>query len=189
MAVVALVAAAWLADGGGWRGDEGTSLAFGLALAAALAAQGVPIVARILEERGMLRTELGGVVIATGACVTTLALVASGAAIRGGDRAALAELALVVAAAAVDRGGRRAARALALDAPVAADRGRRAARDRARRGRRRQGAARHGAIGPLIVGIAVRNAGLLGRSSSRRASARSCAACCCRSSSASPRCT
>ncbi len=159
MAGVAVVAAAWLSDGGGWRGDEGTSLAFGLALAAALAAQGVPIVARILEERRMLRSELGGVVIATGACVTTLALVASGAAIRGGDRAAFAELALVVAVGAA---------IVAVAAPLARSRWMRlspriavAALLAIALGAGAGGKALLGTvlIGPLIVGIAVRNAG------------------------------
>jgi Kef-type K+ transport system membrane component KefB len=157
--VVAVVAAAWLQDGGGWRGDEGTSLAFGLALAAALAAQGVPIVARILEERGLLRSELGGVVIATGACVTTLALIVSGVAIRGADRAALAELALIVAAGAV---------LVAVSAPLARSRWMRlspriavAALLVIALGAGAGGKALLGTvlIGPLIVGIAVRNAG------------------------------
>jgi Kef-type K+ transport system membrane component KefB len=159
MGVVAVVAAVWLQDSGGWRGDEGTRLAFGLALAAALAAQGVPIVARILEERGMLRSELGGVVIATGACVTTLALVASGVAIRGGDRAALAELALVVAAGAV---------LVAVAAPLARSRWMRLSPRVAvvallviALGAGAGGKALLGTvlIGPLVVGIAVRNAG------------------------------
>ncbi len=158
-ALVAVVAASWLSDGGGWRGPHGTSLAFLLALAAVLSAQGVPIVARILEERGMLRSEIGGIVIATGACVTTLALVASGVAIRGGDRAAVAELALVLAAGAVIvaiaaplarsrwmRLSPRIAVAVLLVIVLAAGEG---------------GKALLGTmlIGPLIVGIAVRNAG------------------------------
>src|SRR5436190_915807 len=84
-----------------WRGPDATSAAFGLGLSAALAAQGVPIAARILEERGLMRTSIGAIVIAAGASVTTLALVISGVAIRGGDRAAVAELALIVAAGAI----------------------------------------------------------------------------------------
>lgn len=96
--LVAVAATSWFRADGGWRGPHGTSLAFLLAVAAGLSAQGVPIVARILEERGLLRSEVGGIAIAAGAVVTMLALIASGVAIRGGDSAALAELALIVAA-------------------------------------------------------------------------------------------
>jgi Kef-type K+ transport system membrane component KefB len=157
--VVAVVAASWLSDSGGWRGPEATSLAFLLALAAALAAQGIPIVARILEERGMLRSDIGGIVIAAGACVTTLALVASGVAIRGADRAAVAELALVVAAGAI---------VIAIAAPLARSRWMRLsprvavaallviALGAGVGGKELLGTV---LIGPLIVGIAVRNAG------------------------------
>ena len=98
-AVLATFAAAWLRRDGGWQGPDGSDVAFALALTAGLSAQGVPIVARILEERGLLRTEVGGVAIAAGATVTALALLASGAAIRGGDGAAAAELAIVFAVA------------------------------------------------------------------------------------------
>jgi Kef-type K+ transport system membrane component KefB len=101
MALLAAVAAPWLRDAGGWKGPHATNLAFLLALAAGLAAQGVPIAARILEERGLLRWEIGRIVIATGAAVTTLALVASGVAIQGADGAALGQLVLVIAGAAV----------------------------------------------------------------------------------------
>jgi Kef-type K+ transport system membrane component KefB len=101
MGLLAVAAASWLDAGDGWRGPDGAGAAFTLALAAALAAQGVPIAARILEERDLLRTPVGAVVIAAGACATTLALVTSGVAIRGGDRAAAAELALIVAGAAL----------------------------------------------------------------------------------------
>ena len=101
MALLAVIAAPVLEDGGGWKGPDATSLAFLLALGAGLAAQGVPIAARILEERGLLRSEIGRIVIATGGVVTTLALVASGVAIQGGDGEALGELALVLAGAAV----------------------------------------------------------------------------------------
>ncbi len=99
MAVLAIVAAPLLEDAGGWKGSHATSLAFLLALGAALAAQGVPIAARILEERGLLRSDIGRVVIAVGAGVTTIALVASGVATQGGDVAALVKLALVLASA------------------------------------------------------------------------------------------
>ena len=128
--------------------------------AAGLAAQGVPIVARILEERGLMRSEVGGVAIATGACVTTLALLASGVAIRGGDAAAFAELALVVAAgvaivAVAAPLAARAACALSPRVAVAALLAIALAAG-ARRARSLLGTV---LIGPLIVGIAVRNAG------------------------------
>jgi Kef-type K+ transport system membrane component KefB len=159
MALLALIAAPWLEDDGGWKGPHATSLAFLLALGAALAAQGVPIAARILEERGLLRCEIGRVVISTGAAVTTLALVASGVAIQGGDGAALGELALVLAAAAAVGAGAvaiaysprmrlsaRVALAVLIAIALAAGFG---------------GKALIGTvlIGPLIVGIAVRNEG------------------------------
>jgi Kef-type K+ transport system membrane component KefB len=159
MALLAVIAAPWLRDDGGWKGPRATSLAFLLALGAALAAQGVPIAARILEERGLLRCEIGRVVIATGAAVTTLALVASGVAIQGGDGAALGQLALVFAGAAVLGAGAvaiaysprmrlpaRVALALLIVIALAAGFG---------------GKALIGTvlIGPLIVGIAVRNEG------------------------------
>lgn len=77
-------AALWLEADGGWRAPTASVLAFVLALSAAISAQGLPIAARILEERGLLRTEVGAAVIAGGACITALALVMSGVAIRGG---------------------------------------------------------------------------------------------------------
>jgi Kef-type K+ transport system membrane component KefB len=159
MGLVAAVAASGLDADGGWRGPDATSLAFALALAAALAAQGVPIAARILEERGLLRSEIGGVAIATGACITTLALVASGVAIRGGDGAALAELGLIVAGAAV---------VVAVAAPLARSRHMRLAPRVAvaallaiALGAGFGGKALLGTvlIGPLVVGVAVRGAG------------------------------
>jgi Kef-type K+ transport system membrane component KefB len=157
--LVAVGAAAWLGSGGGWRGPDATSAGFLLALLAGLAAQGVPIAARILEERGLMRTEVGGIVIATGACITTLALILSGAAIRGGDRAAAAELALTVAAGAI---------VVAIAAPLARSRRMRLSPRVAVAGLLvlALGAGVGGKwllgtvlIGPLVVGIAVRNAG------------------------------
>jgi Kef-type K+ transport system membrane component KefB len=159
MALVALVAAPWLQSGGAWKAPQATSLAFLLALGAALAAHGVPIAARILEDRGLLRSDVGGIVIATGACATTIALVASGMAIRGADRAAVAQLAVIVALAAgvvavatsVARSPRlrlppRVAVALLLAIAVAAGAG----------GRILIGTL---LVGPLIVGIAVPSSG------------------------------
>jgi len=159
MALLTALAAPWLVSAGGWKAAGATGLAFALALGAALAAQGVPIVARILEERGLLRTELGAVVIATGACVTTLALVASAFAIAGGDGGAAGELALVLGAAAILVAvfvplahSRRMAMSpyLAVGLLVAIALGAGAA-----------GKALLGTvlIGPLIVGVAVRSAG------------------------------
>ena len=88
MVALALVAGPWLVDAGGWKPAGVAQGTFVLALAAGLAANGVPIVARILEERGLLRSEVGAVVIVSAACVTALALIASAVAIDGGDMAA-----------------------------------------------------------------------------------------------------
>jgi len=159
MALLALLAARWLEADGGWMGADATSLAFLLALGAGLAAQGVPIVARILEERGLLATRLGSVAIAAGAGVTTLALLASGAAIQGADRAALGDLAIVLGAAAL---------VVAVLAPLARSRWMTLpprvavavllviALAAAAGGKLLIGTV---LIGPLIVGVAVRNAG------------------------------
>ena len=159
MGVLAVGAGAWLRSEGGWQGTEGTSVAFMLALAAALAAHGVPIAARILEERGLLRTEVGAIVIAAGACTTALALVLSALAIGGGDGAALAELALVVAAGAV---------IVAVAAPLGRSRRMRLAPKPAVFVLLAIALAAGGAgklllgtvlLGPLIVGVVVRTAG------------------------------
>ena len=159
MGLVALVVAPWLEALGGWRGPDGTSAAFTLALAGVLAAQGVPIAARILEERRLLRSEVGGIVIASGACATAVALVASGIAIRGADGAAVAELALVVAVGAV---------VVAVAAPLGRSRWMRLgalpavlvllaiAFAAGAAGKLLLGTV---LLGPLVVGVAVRNAG------------------------------
>jgi Kef-type K+ transport system membrane component KefB len=156
---VALVAARWLHDDGGWQGPGADATAFALALVAALAANGVPIVARILEERALLRTAMGAIVIAAGGVVTTLALVVSGVAVKGGDAAAAERFAVILVAATVlvgvlvalararrPRLGRGAAvvvlLALALAAGLA--------------GRSLLGTA---LVGPLIVGIVADGAG------------------------------
>ena len=88
MAALALVAGPWLVDAGGWKPAGATQAEFVLALAAGLAANGVPIVARILEERGLMHSEVGAIVIISAAAMTGLALVASAVAIDGGDMAA-----------------------------------------------------------------------------------------------------
>jgi Kef-type K+ transport system membrane component KefB len=157
--LIALFAASWLEHDGGWKGPLATNVTFMLALAAALAAHGVPIAARILEERGLLRSEAGAAVIASGACVTTLALIVSGVAIRGSDRAAAAELAVIVAGVVL---------LVAIVAPLARSRRMRLSPRIAvavllaiALGAGAGGKAVIGSvlIGPLIVGIAVRNAG------------------------------
>ena len=159
MGLLALGAGAWFASEEGWQGPDGSTVAFTLALAAGLAAHGVPIAARILEERGLLRSELGGIVIAAGACSTTLALVASGIAIRGGDAAAVAELAIVVAAGGV---------LVAVAAPLGRSRALRLAPLPAvlvlltialAAGAAGELALGTVLLGPLIAGVAVRNAG------------------------------
>lgn len=98
---VAAGAARWLESDGGWKGPDAGSSAFALALGAALVVNGVPVVARILEERGMLRTAVGAIIIASGAGATTLALIASGVAIKGGDASAAAGFAVILALGAV----------------------------------------------------------------------------------------
>jgi Kef-type K+ transport system membrane component KefB len=159
MGLVAVGAGAWLASDGGWRGPDGTTVAFTLALAAGLATHGVPIAARILEERGLLRSEVGGIIIAAGACTTTMALVAGGVAIRGADGAAVAELALGVAAGAL---------LVAVAAPLGRSRAMRLAPVPAvivlltialAAGAAGEVALGTVLLGPLIAGIAVRNAG------------------------------
>lgn len=100
-ALLALAIGAWLQAGGGWRAPGAATSAFVIALAAALSAHGVPVVARILEERELLRSDLGAVVVASGAAVTTLALVASGVAVKGGDADAAVHLAAILAGGAI----------------------------------------------------------------------------------------
>ena len=85
MALLALVAGPLLVAAGGWKAAGASDGAFVIALAAALAANGVPIVARILEDRAMARTALGAIVIAAATCITGLALIAAAVAIDGGD--------------------------------------------------------------------------------------------------------
>ncbi len=163
MALLAVLVTPLLESDGGWKGSGVTSMAFLLAIGAALAAQGVPIAALILEERGMLATEIGGIVIATGACVVTFALIASGLAIQGADVSALGHLVLVVGiGAAIVAVGGPAARSRRMRLPprlavavllvIAVG----------------SGVAGKGLIGtvligPLVVGIAVRNMGFSAR--------------------------
>lgn len=98
MLALALVAAPLLVDAGGWKPDDVGRGAFVIALAAALAACGVPIIARILEDRAMQNSSVGSIVIVAAACVTALALIGSAVAIDGGDAPAGARVALRVGA-------------------------------------------------------------------------------------------
>jgi Kef-type K+ transport system membrane component KefB len=100
-AVVSLVAAPMLRDAGGWSGPAADATAFALVLTAALAANGVPVVARILEERDLLQTEVGALVIAAAGVITTIALIVSGVAIKGGDASAAERFAVILVAAAI----------------------------------------------------------------------------------------
>jgi len=85
MVLLALVGGPLLVAAGGWKPAGVSDGAFIIALAAALAANGVPIVARILEDRAMARSALGAIVIAAGTCITGLALIGAAVAIDGGD--------------------------------------------------------------------------------------------------------
>jgi Kef-type K+ transport system membrane component KefB len=100
-AVVSLVAAPMLRDAGGWSGPAADATAFALVLTAALAANGIPVVARILEERDLLRTNVGALVIAAAGVITTIALIVSGVAIKGGDASAAERFAVILVAAAI----------------------------------------------------------------------------------------
>ncbi len=99
MLALALVAVPLLADAGGWKPLGVSDSAFVLALAAALAANGLPIVARILEDGAMGDSAAGSTVIVAATLATTLALIAAAVAIGGGDAAATARVAVHVAAA------------------------------------------------------------------------------------------
>lgn len=94
MLALALGVAPLLADAGGWKPDGVAQSAFVLALAAALGANGLPIVARILEDRAMAHTALGSIVIVAATGVTALALIGAAIAIGGGDAQAGGRVAL-----------------------------------------------------------------------------------------------
>jgi Kef-type K+ transport system membrane component KefB len=98
---VALVAGPWLRDAGGWMAAGAHGSEFVVALTAALVASGVPVVARILEERALLRTEVGAIVVTTSGLVTTLALVASGVAVKGGGAGTLERFGVILTVAAL----------------------------------------------------------------------------------------
>lgn len=101
MGALALVAGPLLAHADGWKPPGIAQGAFVIALGAGLAANGVPIVARILEARAMRQSTVGATVIVAGTVVTALALLASAIAIDGGDAAACGRVALRAVAAGV----------------------------------------------------------------------------------------
>ncbi len=94
MLALALVVGPWLADAGGWKPAGVAQSAFVLALAAALGANGLPIVARILEDRAMTHSAVGSIVIVAATGATALALIAAAIAISGGDAPAAGRVAL-----------------------------------------------------------------------------------------------
>jgi Kef-type K+ transport system membrane component KefB len=98
MVALALVAGPLLVDVGGWKPDDVGQGAFVIALAAALAASGVPIIARIIEDRAMQNSAVGSIVIVAATCVTVVALIGSAVAIDGGDAPAGGRVALRVGA-------------------------------------------------------------------------------------------
>jgi Kef-type K+ transport system membrane component KefB len=98
MLALALVAGPLLADAHGWKPPGVSESAFVLALAAALAANGLPIVARILEDRATAHSAVGSIVIVAATFATALALIAAAVAIGGGDVPAGGRVALRVGA-------------------------------------------------------------------------------------------
>lgn len=98
MLALALVAGPLLAGAHGWKPPEVGESAFVLALAAALAANGLPIVARIVEDRATAHSAVGSIVIVAATIATALALVAAAVAIGGGDVPAGGRVALRVGA-------------------------------------------------------------------------------------------
>ncbi len=94
MLALAVVAGPLLVDAGGWKPTGVAPGAFVLGLAAALTANGLPIVARILEDRAMTHTAVGSIVIVAATGATTLALIAAAVAISGGDAPAAGRVAL-----------------------------------------------------------------------------------------------
>lgn len=98
MLALAVVVGPLLGDAGGWKPARVAPGAFVLALAAALTANGLPIVARILEDRAMTHTEVGSIVIVAATGATTLALIIAAIAISGGDAPAAGRVAVRVGA-------------------------------------------------------------------------------------------
>ncbi|MEY2515473.1 MAG: hypothetical protein QOJ89_2831 [bacterium] len=109
MLTLALVAGPLLADARGWKAPGASDGAFVLALAAALAANGLPIVARMLEDRAMAHGAVGSTVIVAATCVTATALIAAAVAIGAADAPAAGRLALLIGplivGLAIDKGG------------------------------------------------------------------------------------
>lgn len=91
---LAVVAGPLLVDAGGWKPPGVSPSAFVLGLAAALTANGLPIVARILEDRAMTNGAVGSIVIVAATGATMLALIAAAVAISGGDASAAGRVAL-----------------------------------------------------------------------------------------------
>ena len=85
MLALALIAGPLLGDAAGWKPPGVSQSAFVLALAAALFANGLPIVARILEDRAMAHSDVGSIVLLAAAAATALALVAAAVASSGGN--------------------------------------------------------------------------------------------------------
>ena len=96
MIVLALVAGPLLVDAGGWKPPGVSEGAFVLAVAATLAANGLPVVARILEDRALQHRAVASIVIVAATVATAVALVAAAVAMRGGDVSAGAVVALRV---------------------------------------------------------------------------------------------
>ena len=94
MLALALVVGPLLEDAGGWKPEGVAHSAFVLGLAAALGANGLPIVARILEDRAMAHSEVGSIVMVAATGVTALALIGAAIAISGGDAPASGRVAL-----------------------------------------------------------------------------------------------
>ncbi len=85
MLALALVAGPLLIEAGGWKPAGVADGAFVLGLGAALAAVGLPIMARILEDRDMAQGAVGSIAIVAGTGATALAVLAAAVAIGGGD--------------------------------------------------------------------------------------------------------
>ncbi|MGH2918175.1 MAG: cation:proton antiporter [Solirubrobacteraceae bacterium] len=98
MLALALVAGPLLADAGGWKPRDVSDGVFVLALTAVLAANGLPIVARILEDRAMTHSPVGSTVIVAATLATALALIGAAVAIGGGDVTAAGRVGLRVGA-------------------------------------------------------------------------------------------
>lgn len=168
MLALALIAGPLLGDGAGWKPPGVSQAAFVLALAAALSANGLPIVARIIEDRAMAHSAVGSIVILAATAATALALLAAAVAIGGANAPAGGRVAvrlgigLVVLATvlAVVRARRFSVRpAVAVSAVVALAIASALAGDQLLSSL---------LVGPLIVGVAVSKGGVTARAVERR---------------------